>query len=173
MHKLVDREIHLDLSPWKNTTYLLAAFQMKASLEGWSDNEIELVSNQIKFEDKEKQFDILASYTVPVIDDSVALTMSDVHFLLAHLCMETHYLGSKEINEWDEYDWSNYMSLKRRATSSIKRVYALYSESVEAEEKYNVTSPPSKHFDTYKEAQDHLDILNSHYLKIHPLWIRT
>ena len=68
MHKLVDREIHLDLSPWKNTPYLLAAFQMKASHEGWSDNEIDLVSNQIKFEEKEKQFEILTTYT---IDDAV------------------------------------------------------------------------------------------------------
>ena len=172
MKKLVDRVIQLDLNLWKNSPYLLSAFQMKAVLEGWSETEIELVSNQVKFEPEEKQYEILMQYCLPTIDSGVALTQSDVHFLLAHLNMETHYLGQTEIENWDEYDWSNYMHLKRRATSSIKRVYALYSDSVDAENKYKVTTKPSEYFDTYQDAQDHLKILNKHYIKIYPLWIQ-
>ena len=173
MNKLVDREIHLDLSPWKHTAYLLAAFQMKAVFEGWSDTEIDLVSNQIKFEKKEKQFEILSQYCNPEIQSEVALTMSDVFFLLAHLNMETHYLARKEIETWDEYDWANYMRLKRRATSSIKRVYGLYSGSIDPEFKYEVTTPSAHLYASFEEAEEAIPDEQKSYTKVYPLWIKN
>ena len=86
--------------------------------------------------------------------------------------METHYLGQTEIEKWDEYDWSNYMHLKRRATSSIKRVYGLYSQSVDPELKYEVTTPPAQFYDTYQEAEEAIPEHQKSYTKIYPLWIQ-
>jgi len=171
MKKLVDREIQLDPLPWKDTAYLLAAFQMKAVFEGWPDTDIELVSNQIKNEHVEDPYHILLMYCSPPVDNGVALTMSDVHFLLAHLSMETHYLGQKTIDSWDEYDWSNYMMLKRRATRSIKRVYGLFSANVEPEMKYAITKPPAYFFNSYQEAQESIPVEEKSLTRIYPVWI--
>lgn len=39
----------------------------------------------------------------------------EVWDILQQLGLYTHYLASKPIAFWDEYDRSNYMSLKRKA----------------------------------------------------------
>jgi hypothetical protein len=88
---------------------------------------------------------------------------------------EMHYLASKRVEAWDEYDRSNYHSLLRR-TGKTKRVFALYFSEVKEEDKYKVTTPPSRLFDTSKQAKKELEKLIQEgkfkvgELKILPLW---
>ncbi len=101
------------------------------------------------------------------------LIQADVQFLLAHLNRETHYLHQKPLESWDEYDWSNYKSLERRATTSIKQVFALYSDAVEEKDKYNVDSPPTRFFDTIEEAEALLSEKSKRTTHIYQLWVQN
>lgn len=89
--------------------------------------------------------------------------------------MEMHYLRSKPVEEWDEYDRSNYYSIlwKRGKT---RRVFAIYTSDVNEEDKYIVTTQPSFFFDTREEAEQELErcIAEENFeecdLKIMSLW---
>jgi hypothetical protein len=72
--------------------------------------------------------------------------------------LEMHYLATKRVEAWDEYDRSNYHSILRK-TGKTKRVFALYFSEVKEEDKYKVTTPPSLLFDTSKEAKEELERL--------------
>ncbi len=98
---------------------------------------------------------------------------ADIQFLLAHLGMESHYLGSKDLESWDSYDWSNYKSLERRATTSIKQVFALYSDTVAEHDKYDVTSVPAKFFETREEAEALLTEKSKQTTHIYQLWVQN
>ena len=68
---------------------------------------------------------------------------------------EIHYLASKPVENWDEYDTSNYRSLLVK-TGTTKRVFAIFASDVLAEDVYAVTTKPSYFFDTKKEAEDEI-----------------
>jgi len=65
--------------------------------------------------------------------------------------LETHYLFTKPIKEWDSYDVSNYYSLLFKH-GKTKRVFAVFTSDVDEKDKYVVTTKPSYFFDTEEEA---------------------
>lgn len=91
---------------------------------------------------------------------------------------ESHYLNSKPLEGWDEYDFSNYRSLLLK-TGSTKRVYAIFTSDVLAEDVYAVTTQPSYFFDTRDEAKTELQNIVAEGkfaqedLVIHSLWLLT
>ena len=91
---------------------------------------------------------------------------------------EIHYLASKPVENWDEYDTSNYRSLLLK-TGKAKKVYAIFTSDVLAEDVYAVTTKPSYFFDTKEEAEAEIDniIIEEKFtrdeLVIHSLWLLT
>jgi len=88
---------------------------------------------------------------------------------------ELHYLYSKPIEKWDEYDRSNYYSLLFKS-GTTKRVFAIFTSDVDEKDKYVVSTKPSFFFDTQEEAEEELNkILTQEKfkeddLKIMSLW---
>ena len=173
MNKLVDKRVRINLYPFKQTAYLLQAFQVAATEQEWSDTDIELVSNQIKELSLDERFKILNAYCLTYADDIKSLSKSDIHYMLDHLGQHSHYLKDKLLSTWDEYDWSNYDSLKRKATSSIKRVFALFPELVQPDEKYFFESHPTIFYDTLEEALEAIPCGQESITNTYALWIKN
>ena len=72
--------------------------------------------------------------------------------------LQTHYLASKSVTDWDEYDFSNYRSLSKRA-GKITAIYGIYETDVKEEDVNQVTSQPKRFYETHKKAQEKLEIL--------------
>ena len=89
---------------------------------------------------------------------------------------EIHYLASKSVEDWDEYDKSNYHSLLLK-TGTTKKVFAIFTSDVLAEDVHAVTTKPSYFFDTKKEAEKEITniIAEGRFtrdeLTIHKLWL--
>lgn len=89
---------------------------------------------------------------------------------------ELHYLASKPVTKWDRYDKSNYHALLAK-TNTTKKVYAIFTSDVLAEDVYAVTTKPSYFFDTKEEAEAALaNIIKEENFKakdltIHTLWL--
>lgn len=173
MNKLVDKRVRINLYPFKQTAYLLQAFQVAATTQDWSDTDIELVSNQIKGLSLDERFNLLNAYCLTYADDINSFSQVDVAFMLDHLGQHSHYLRNKPLNQWDEYDSSNYNSLKRKATSSIKRVFALFCDTVKEEDKYIVESPPKVFYDTLEEALEAVPCGQESLTNTFALWIKA
>ncbi len=171
MNKLVDKRVHINLYPFKRSPFMLEAFEVAAREQGWSDTDVTLVINQTKELSLDQKYDVLLRYTSHFGEDSKVI-QEDVVFMLHHLGCYTHYLCTKPIASWDEYDFSNYHSLKRKATSSVKRVFGLFSDSVEECDKYIVYSPPSKYYETHEEALEAVPVGQEVNIKIYALWIQ-
>lgn len=169
--KLVDKQVRINLYPFKQTPFLLEAFKVAAEEQGWDQGEITLVSNQTKGLSLEDRYEVLLRYCHAFAEES-EFTQEDVCFMLMHLNCEGHYIGQKPIDDWDGYDWSNYRSLKRKATTRIRRVFALFSESVDEKDKYNVDSPPSVYYETKEEALEAVPAGRELETNIYPLWIK-
>lgn len=82
------------------------------------------------------------------------ITPQKVYNVLCQLQVETHYLMTKILDDWDEYDHSNFKSLCRKAGNQ-EPLFAVFESSVPEEEKY-VTIPLSKYYQTHWEAQEAL-----------------
>lgn len=80
------------------------------------------------------------------------LTQDEIHSFFDEIQIDPHYLRDKPVEEWDDYDVSNYYSIlfKRGKT---KRVFAIFTSDVNDEDKYAVTTKPSFFFDTKAEAE--------------------
>lgn len=91
---------------------------------------------------------------------------------------EIHYLASKPVEQWDEYDTSNYRSLLMK-TGTTKKVYAIFNSDVLKEDVYAVTTKPSYFFDTKEEAEKEINSIvaegkfTKEELVIHSLWLLT
>ncbi|QTD36410.1 hypothetical protein JL193_09580 [Polaribacter batillariae] len=91
---------------------------------------------------------------------------------------QIHYLASKPVENWDEYDTSNYRSLLVK-TGTTKRVFAIFASDVLAEDVYALTTKPSYFFDTKEEAEAEIDniIIEEKFtrdeLVVHSLWLLT
>lgn len=89
---------------------------------------------------------------------------------------QIHYLASKPVEIWDEYDTSNYRSLLLK-TGNAKKVYGIFTADVLAEAVYAVTTKPKFLFDTKKEAAQEIEniLLEKEFtreeLTIHSLWL--
>lgn len=87
-----------------------------------------------------------------------------------------HYLASKPVADWDEYDVSNYRSLLVR-TGTTKKVYGVFTADVLSEDVYAVTTKPSYFFDTKQEAENEIKNIEAegqfkaNELTIHSLWL--
>jgi hypothetical protein len=87
----------------------------------------------------------------------------DIRFLLSQLGQETNYLYAKPCATWDEYDWSNYASLVRKA-ENLEVAYGLYQNGIKESDKYEVTTKP-KYYRSYEEAW----IIYAHEFRSNPL----
>ena len=106
-------------------------------------------------------------YSQVSIDDFFARTQNEIH-----------YLASKPVLEWDSYDYANYQSLMKK-TGTTKRVYAIFTSNVLAEDVYAVTTKPSYFFDTEEEAKAEITNIvaegkfTADDLVVHSLWLLT
>lgn len=87
--------------------------------------------------------------------ETTKVTPERVRSTLTQLGLETHYLIEKPVMDWDEYDCSNFRALSYKAGNPIP-VFGIFDSSVNEEDKYIVTSPPPKLYNTEKEANDAL-----------------
>lgn len=70
--------------------------------------------------------------------------------------IESHYLNFKPIDEWDEYDQSNFYGLILKH-GKAKKVFAIFMADVSDDELHAVTTQPSYFFETYQEAEEELE----------------
>lgn len=104
-----------------------------------------------------------------------SFVQADVTHFFESVNNEMHYLASKKVETWDNYDRNNYYSLLRRM-GKTNMVYAIFDSDVKEEDKYNVTTPPSQFFDTEDEAKKEMKLiikkrkLETGSLKVMPLW---
>ncbi len=82
------------------------------------------------------------------------ITPQKVYDVLCQLQIETHYLMTKILADWDEYDHSNFKALCEKAGTE-KPLYALFTSDTLEEDKY-ITPPFSKYHKTEWEAQEEL-----------------
>jgi len=80
------------------------------------------------------------------------LTQDEVNELFEKIPISIHYLRDKPVEEWDDYDVSNYYSLLFKH-GKTKLVFAIFTSDVKDEDKYAVTTKPSFFFDTKEEAE--------------------
>jgi hypothetical protein len=78
--------------------------------------------------------------------------------IVKQLGLEGHYLMDKLISDWDDYDYSNYRALSFKAGNPVP-VYGIFDRDVPEENKYLVTTPPSRLYNTEKEAAEALQAL--------------
>lgn len=170
MNKLVDKQVRINLAPFKRSPFIIEAFEVAAIEQGWTETEIALAVSQTKGHSFDGKYEVLLNYCMTYRDDAVC-TLEDVKYMLHFLGHHTHYLCTKPIASWDEYDESNYNSLKREATSCIKGVFAHFDESVEEKDKYEVTHKPTKYFETHEEALEAVPVGQESTINIYALWI--
>ncbi len=171
MNRVVNKRVRINLYPFRRSPFMVEAFSVAAQEQGWNEMEVALVINQTKDLSLDAKYHILLGYCMSFGEEST-ICQEDVQFMLAHLGSESHYLWYKPIVEWDEYDWSNYQSLKRQATERIRRVYALFSSSVDEQDKYQVCSPSQKVYDTEEEAIKEIPEGQDAEFNIYALWIK-
>lgn len=82
----------------------------------------------------------------------------EVNGVLEQLGLESHYLNSKAIAFWDEYDYSNYNSLKAKAGKE-QPMYGIFDADVKEEDKYFITTLPAKLYETEELAEAELNHL--------------
>lgn len=71
---------------------------------------------------------------------------------LEQLGLPTHYLASKAIAFWDEYDHSNYEALLLKS-GKVHAIYGIYDAEITEENLPDVDSPPKRFYETYGEAK--------------------
>lgn len=172
MRKLTDKKVRINLYPFKGSVDMIEAFRTAAVAQDWSKTDIELAVNQTKGLSQSEKFDVLVQYCYTFAQQSESMTQEDVVVLLSFLGKETYYLMHKKVDEWDEYDRSNFHSLERKATRRLKRVFALFDDSVDEKDKYTVQTPPSFFYETHEEALEAVPVGQESITNIFALWIQ-
>lgn len=122
---------------------------------------------QWTIEQLEQKMTAHPEYSQVSIDDFFARTQNEIH-----------YLASKPVLAWDDYDYANYQSLMKK-TGTTKKVYAIFTSSVLAEDVYAITTQPSYFFDTEEEAEAEITNIvaegkfTEDGLVVHSLWLLT
>ena len=147
----------------------------------WSKNALGFMERSQLLELINSNYGILL-WTIYSLEKSMTdkpnITQSDIDKFFQRTQNELHYLASKPVEEWDEYDTSNYRSLLVK-TGTTKKVFAIFTSDVLAEDVYAVTTKPSYFFDTKAEAEDEIDtiLLEGKFtrdeLVVHSLWLLT
>ncbi len=83
------------------------------------------------------------------------MKQEEVHNFFDSIQIDPHYLRDKPVEEWDEYDRSNYYSILFRH-GKTRRVFAIFTSDIDEIDKYAVTTKPSFFFDTSEEAEEEL-----------------
>lgn len=147
-------------------------------LDGLDDYNIEEMKNAELLELIGNDVSILEFYIQQFekhLTETPELSHSEISEFFERTNNETHYLYSKPIEQWDEYDRSNYYSLLFKS-GKTKRVFAIFTSDVDGNDKYVVSTQPSFFFDTQEEAEGELKrIINEEKfkeedLKIMSLW---
>ena len=147
-------------------------------LDGLDEFKIDNLKNEELLDLIGNDVSILEYYT-HVFEEQITkipeLSQKEISEFFERTNNELHYLYSKPIEKWDEYDRSNYYSLLFKS-GTTKRVFAIFTSDVDDKDKYVVTTKPSFFFDTQEEAEKELNkILTQEKfkegdLKIMSLW---
>ena len=124
--------------------------------------------------------DVVLDWTIHKIEQQMTTisnySQEEVESFFIKTQNEIHYLASKPVENWDEYDLSNYRNLLLK-TGKAKKVYAVFTADVLAEDVYAVTTKPSYFFDTKKEAEAEIKSIvaegqfTKDELVVHKLWL--
>lgn len=87
------------------------------------------------------------------------ITPEKVYEVLSQLQLETHYLLSKLLSDWDSYDYANFKALSRKA-GTPEPLFAVFESSVQEEDKY-ISVPLSQYYSTEWEATSKKSLLIS------------
>ncbi|MGC4129268.1 MAG: hypothetical protein QM564_06845 [Bergeyella sp.] len=86
------------------------------------------------------------------------ITPQKVYDILDQLQLHTHYLMEKVIADWDEYDYGNFNALSYKA-GAPQPMYGIFCSDVSEEDKYIITTPPARLYDTFEKAEAELNRL--------------
>lgn len=115
MKQIINKTVNLNIVNTNVNAYmLLGLFKAQAKEENWSDDEIDAVVTEAKSGDNAHLIATIKNHCKakkqrPTIDPT------EVGEVLVQLGHYTHYLGTKDIALWDDYDYSNYRSLQIKA----------------------------------------------------------
>ncbi len=93
------------------------------------------------------------------LDATFNPTPKSVGSILSQLRHETHYLGSKPIEDWDNYDHSNYRALRQKAGAPLPQ-YGIFPSTMNHNAKY-ITTVIGKYHPSERQAQSALSLLVS------------
>lgn len=145
----------------------------------WSKNALGFMerSELIKLIESDEQLLLWTIYSLEqAMIHTPTYSQKEVTLFFERTQNQNHYLAFKTVDDWDEYDTSNYKSLLIK-TGTTKRVYGIFTADVLAEDVYAVSTKPSFLFDTEKEAEQEIEqiILERKFsrdeLTIHSLWL--
>jgi hypothetical protein len=97
------------------------------------------------------------------IEQNIAITPVEVFRTLDQLGLQTHYLASKAIAFWDEYDFSNYRVLSGKA-GKVYTIYGLYDSEIAYKDIEQVDTHPKRFYETHQQALKELQHLFSQNL---------
>ncbi len=86
-------------------------------------------------------------------------TTKSVGKTLEQLGLQTHYLGSKPIEDWDNYDHANYKGLLHKAGISLP-LYGIFPNSMDQKDKY-ITPVLGRYHLTERQAKSGISLLVS------------
>lgn len=86
-------------------------------------------------------------------------TPKSVGITLDQLGLQTHYLGSKPMEDWDNYDHANYKGLLRKAGISLP-LYGIFPNSMDQKDKY-ITPVLGRYHLTERQAKSGIALLVS------------
>lgn len=108
--KRVHRSVNLTSVPINVNIYTsVGVFTNQAKEQGWSEYEINLAITEAKSKNFHHFLKTILNYCET--ENDTRTTPQSVREILYQLGLHTHYLGTKPIENWDEYDYSNYRSL--------------------------------------------------------------
>ena len=140
--KLFSRKELIEMVLWLHTNY------DKSMLSEKTDEELlELLNDDVN----------VLGFVIEQWKNSISavpqLTQAEVNDFFEKLQKGYHYLVFKPVEEWDDYDVSNYYSILYKH-GKTRRVFAIYTSDVKEEDKYVVSTQPSFFFDTKEEAEE-------------------
>ncbi|MBV7270647.1 hypothetical protein [Winogradskyella luteola] len=149
MKRTINKTVNLDLSSYDvNSFVILGLFVHQAKKEGWTKEEIELVTKKAKSKDYEHLCRTIKNHCEV---KQQKISSEEIWEVLSQLGLHTHYLASKPIEDWDSYDRSNYKLLLIKSRKLMK-MYGIYGSDVSQKDVDTVTSHPNFYFSKEEEA---------------------
>ncbi|WP_452597124.1 hypothetical protein [Pontimicrobium sp. MEBiC01747] len=114
MKKQINKTVRLfDIPVNVNAYIVIGIFRHQAELDGWSEQEINIVLKEAQSQNFHHFLQTILLYSEDKNDTEV--NPINVRETLYQLGLHTHYLNTKPIKNWDEYDHSNFRSLQIKA----------------------------------------------------------